>query len=336
MPDDSWSAKNGCGDNALLEARSVKTHFLINSDTGDGGKARVKAVDGVSLDIKKGEILGVVGESGCGKSTLGRSLLRLEEPSQGEILYRGGNLLDASPGKLKELRRKMQMIFQDPFSSLNPRKRVSALLEQPLKVHGQKEKSLRSEKVEAVMNEMGLDPAYKNRFPHQFSGGQRQRIGIARALVIEPEFVVCDEAVSALDVSVQAQILNLLLDLREKHDLTYLFISHDLSVVEFIASRVLVMYLGRIVERAPTAELVAEPLHPYTKALFESYPNIDPRKRGVTSSVLQGDVPSPISPPPGCHFAPRCPFANDRCHSEYPPAFVVSETRTVNCWLHAS
>jgi oligopeptide/dipeptide ABC transporter ATP-binding protein len=320
---------------AMISARGVKTFFPVKTDNPQMKHAMVQAVNGVDLEVGRGEILGIVGESGCGKSTLGRTLLRLERPQEGEILFDGQDVLSLDKQELKAFRKRAQMIFQDPFSSLNPRKRVGALIEQPLRIHGEKDPEARRRRTEEVLEEVGIHPRYRSRFPHQFSGGQRQRIGIARALAADPDFVVCDEAVSALDVSVQAQILNLLLDLRERHNLTYLFISHDLSVVEFIAQRVLVMYLGRIVEEAPTAELVAEPLHPYTQALFSSYPSIDPRKRGVTRTVVQGDVPSPVDPPKGCHFAPRCPFAMDKCRSQYPPEARISPTRKVACWLHA-
>jgi oligopeptide/dipeptide ABC transporter ATP-binding protein len=226
----------------------------------------------------------------------------------------------------------MQMIFQDPYSSLNPRKKVRDIISQPLRVHGIGEKTEISDRTSEVMKEVGINPSYGRRYPHQFSGGQRQRIGIARALALEPEFVVCDEAVSALDVSIQAQILNLLLDLKDRHGFANLFISHDLSVVEFIAERILVMYLGRIVEKSPKNELMAEPLHPYTKALLAAFPTADPSTRKNKKFIVMGDVPSPLNPPTGCHFHPRCPLATDRCREVYPPLVEVSPGRMVACW----
>jgi len=314
----------------LLAAHDIRKNFLIRDDRGP---ARIlKAVDGVSLDIAPGEVVGVVGESGCGKSTLGKSIMRMYEPDEGRLFWKGTEMTDVSGEELKTIRKDMQMIFQDPFSSLNPRKKIRDIINQPLKVHKQGSREEIVRRTEEIMREVGINPVYGRRYPHQFSGGQRQRIGIARALILEPEFVVCDEAVSALDVSIQAQILNLLLDLRDKHGFANLFISHDLSVVEFISQRILVMYLGRIVEKAPKTELMAEPLHPYTRALLEAFPIADPSVRKQKKQIVVGDVPSPLDPPSGCHFHPRCPLASDRCREAYPPLLEVSPGREVACW----
>jgi oligopeptide/dipeptide ABC transporter ATP-binding protein len=291
-------------------------------------------VDGVSFDIKKGEILGVVGESGCGKSTLGKTVLRLHEKTDGQVFYDERDLFSLDHKEMTELRKRMQMVFQDPFSSLNPRKKVASIIEQPLRIHKAGTAEEISQKVEDIMNEVGINPHYKKRFPHQFSGGQRQRIGIARALALNPEFVICDEAVSALDVSVQAQILNLLLDLREKHDLTYMFIAHDLAVVEYISTRIVVMYLGRIIEVADKIELVKNHTHPYTKALFDAFPLTDPHKRADRKKTVMGDVPSPVNPPSGCHFHPRCSYAMDICREQYPELKDVAPGHMSACWLH--
>ena len=311
----------------LLAVRDVAMHFELK------GGAVLKAVDGVSFDVRRGETLGVVGESGCGKSTLGKTLLRLNEPTAGSALLDGIDLFQLGRSQLKAARRRMQMIFQDPFSSLNPRRNAAAIIEQPLVIHGIGGGAERRARVDELMAEVGLDVRYRNRYPHQFSGGQRQRVGIARALALNPELVICDEAVSALDVSIQAQIINLLLDLQESHGLTYIFIAHDLSVVEFIADRILVMYLGRIVEDAPKRELVERRLHPYTQALFEASPVMDPDQRG-RHRPLPGDLPSPIDPPRGCHFHPRCPQAMDRCREVYPERKEVGPGHFTSCHLY--
>jgi peptide/nickel transport system ATP-binding protein len=315
----------------VMQASKLNTVFEVKSQHQE--KALLRAVNDVSLEIREGEVLGVVGESGCGKSTLGRTILRLEEKESGQVLYRGTDLFSLHQKELKDHRRRMQMIFQDPSSSLNPRKKVISLLSQPFKIHNMGTQPEIQEKVEALMREVGLNPRYQRRFSHQFSGGQRQRIGIARALALNPEFIVCDEAVSALDVSVQAQILNLLLDLQERHNLTYMFISHDLSVVEFISSRIMVMYLGKVVELADKEELIKNPLHPYTKALFSAYPVNDPAKRSEKKRVVMGDVPSPINPPSGCHFHPRCPFRMPVCSEKYPETTEAAPGHTVACHL---
>ncbi|QEN09668.1 ATP-binding cassette domain-containing protein [Oceanispirochaeta crateris] len=317
----------------LMEVKNLKKYYQISSREGDK-KQILKAVDDVSFEIKKGEILGVVGESGCGKSTLGKTVLRLHEKTDGQVLYDGRDLFSLDHKEMTELRKRIQMVFQDPFSSLNPRKKVVSLIEQPLRIHKTGTQAEISEKVEAIMSEVGINPHYKKRFPHQFSGGQRQRIGIARALALNPEFVVCDEAVSALDVSVQAQILNLLLDLREKHDLTYMFIAHDLAVVEYISTRIIVMYLGKIIEVADKHELVKNHTHPYTKALFNAFPLTDPHQRIGKKKIVMGDVPSPVNPPSGCHFHPRCPFAMDICREQYPELKEVAPGHMSACHLH--
>ena len=314
----------------LLAANDVRKNFVIKDDRGTA--QTLKAVDRISLEIVPGEILGVVGESGCGKSTLGKTLMRLHEPDGGTLSWKGRDMTRLAGEELKAVRKEMQMIFQDPFSSLNPRKKIKEIISQPLRVHKTGGTGEISERTETVMREVGIDPGYSRRYPHQFSGGQRQRIGIARALALEPEFVVWDEAVSALDVSIQAQILNLLLDLRDRHGFASLFISHDLSVVEFISERILVMYLGRIVETASKRELMNRPLHPYTRALLAASPNADPSARNDKKQIVIGDVPSPLNPPNGCHFHPRCPLATHRCRESYPPLEEVAPGRQAACW----
>lgn len=318
----------------ILAVKNLQTFFTITRPGINQQKAVVEAVSDVSFTMQKGEILGIVGESGCGKSTLGRSIIHLEQPQKGEVLFEGEDLLKLDNKKIKPFRKKIQMIFQDPYSSLNPRKRIQNLLEQPMRIHDDFTSDERIDKIKFILTEVGLDPNSIRRFPHQFSGGQRQRIGIARALTLDPRFLICDEAVSALDVSVQAQVLNLLLDLQEKRKLTYMFISHDLAVVEFISERILVMYLGKIVEEGSKMEMLHEHLHPYTKALFDAFPTTDARDRNRDRIVLSGDVPSPINPPEGCHFAPRCKHVMDKCKKTYPPFKEVNPGRKVACWLH--
>ena len=317
----------------IIEVKDLKKYFTIKAEGANESKSLLKAVDGVSLDVFEGEILGVVGESGCGKSILGKTVMRLHDKTSGEVLYRGKDLFAKDHAAMKEMTLKMQMIFQDPYSSLNPRKKVSKIIGQPLDIHKIGTPEERLDRVAQLMDEVGLNPRFRTRYPHQFSGGQRQRIGIARALALNPEFIVCDEAVSALDVSVQAQILNLLLDLQEKYGFTYLFIAHDLAVVEFIATRILVMYLGRIVEIADKHELVGNHVHPYTQALFEAFPATDPRAREGKKRIVMGDVPSPINPPTGCHFHPRCPYAVEKCRREYPPLKEVTPGHSAACWV---
>ena len=316
----------------LLEVENLKKYFEIKSGTIKEEKQLLKAVDGVSFSVKKSETLGIVGESGCGKSTLGRTILRLNDISSGKVLFNGRDVFSLDKDELKNERQKMQMIFQDPFSSLNPRKRVDSLISQPLRIHGRGNAEEIENRIKELMEEVGLDINYRNRFPHQFSGGQRQRIGIARALALNPELIICDEAVSALDVSIQAQTLNLLKDLQKKYSLTYLFIAHDLSVVEFISDRIIVMYLGKVVEMADKKELIDNHCHPYTEALFNASPGIDPDTKRK-ERILLGDVPSPINPPKGCYFHPRCPYKTDICEREYPETKEIKPGHFVSCHL---
>jgi oligopeptide/dipeptide ABC transporter ATP-binding protein len=309
----------------LVRVRGLFKHFPV-----EGSDDVVRAVDGVTFEIFRGETLGLVGESGCGKSTVGRCLLRLIEPTRGEVSFEGQDVTGMRGGDLRRLRREMQIIFQDPYASLNPRLRVRDIVGEPLVVHSIGDKAERRERVADLLKKVGLDPDYMNRYPHEFSGGQRQRIGIARALALNPKLIVADEPVSALDVSVQAQVINLLEDLQAEFDLTYLFISHGLAVVEHISDRVAVMYLGRIVEVARAEELYANPLHPYTRALLSAIPVPDPtRKR--ERIVLKGDVPTPINPPSGCRFHTRCPEAIAECSQIDPDLREVSPGHTVAC-----
>ncbi len=299
----------------LLKAEGLVKNFHV-----PGGV--VSSVAGVDLEIYRGETLALVGESGCGKSTLGRLLLHLIEPTAGKVIFDGADLGAMSARELRAIRQRMQIIFQDPFSSLNPRMKVGKIIEEPMKIHGlYPDKKEREAKVRELMEHIGIRPEYYNRYPHQFSGGQRQRVAIARALALHPELVVCDEPVSALDVSIQAQILNLLRDLQQDFHLTYLFISHDLSVVRYIADRVCVMFLGRICEIGEAEQIYSHPRHPYTKFLMESVPLPDPDLRKEDRDLLPGEVPSPIAPPSGCRFHTRCPYAQPICAQEPPPAF---------------
>ena len=306
----------------LLQVRDLKKHFPIREGVFARVKGWVKAVDGLSFTLNRGETLGLVGESGCGKTTAGRSLLRLIEPTSGEAIFDGRDVFSLSQGQLRKLRREMQIIFQDPYSSLNPRLNVETIVGEAMAVHGLARGAERRERVAALLERVGLSPGHMNRFPHEFSGGQRQRIGIARALALQPRFIVCDEAVSALDVSIQAQVINLLEELQEELGLAYLFIAHDLSVVRHISTRVAVMYLGRIVEIADVERLYEAPHHPYTQALLSAIPVPVPRRGKKSRIILTGDVPNPISPPPGCHFHPRCRYAIDKCRVGAPPATV--------------
>ncbi|HXG21973.1 MAG TPA: dipeptide ABC transporter ATP-binding protein [Methylomirabilota bacterium] len=317
----------------LVEVRNLKKYFPVRSGVFSRISAWVKAVDDVSFTVYPGETVGLVGESGCGKTTVGRAILRLIEPTAGEVRFAGEDLLKMNAARLRQARRRMQMIFQDPYSSLNPRMTVGDMIGEPLRVHGLVKGAELDRRVHALLDRVGLSPSYESRYPHEFSGGQRQRIGIARALALNPQFIVCDEPVSALDVSIQAQILNLLQDLQQEFGLSYLFISHDLNVVEHIADRVAVMYLGRLVEVAPVDELFRNPRHPYTMALMSANPIPDPTVR-TRRILLTGDVPSPLNPPSGCHFHTRCPYVMPRCREQYPPAYEQSETHSVKCFLY--
>jgi oligopeptide/dipeptide ABC transporter ATP-binding protein len=317
----------------LLSVRNLRKHFPVRKGVLSRVVAQVKAVDDVSFDVAQGETLGLVGESGCGKTTAGRSILRLIEPTAGEVSFRGDDVLAASGERLRVMRRHMQIIFQDPYASLNPRMSVLDIVGEGLRVHrlvrGRGE--LR-DRVAALLETVRLDPGYINRYPHEFSGGQRQRIGIARAISLEPDFIVCDEAVSALDVSILAQVVNLLMDLRERLGLSYLFVAHDLSVVRHISHRVAVMYLGKIVEIGATADIFARPKHPYTVSLLSAVPVADPRRRR-RRIVLAGDVPSPLRPPPGCPFHTRCPVVMDVCRTEIPPERTAGDGHRYVCHL---
>ena len=316
--------------NILLETKNLSKYFTGKKGLLNRQPAQVKAVDHVSLTVNKGETLGLVGESGCGKSTLGRTILRLIPATEGQVLYNGEDILTYDKKKMWEMRRKLQIIFQDPYSSLNPRMTVYDLISAPLEVYKIGTKAERREMVEEILQEVGLDKQYLNRFPHEFSGGQRQRIGIARALILNPEFVVCDEAVSALDVSVRAQVLNLMRNMQQKKNLTYLFISHDLSVVRHISDRIAVMYLGSVAEVAEKAQLYSNPMHPYTKALLSAIPLPDVKKKRQRI-ILQGDVPSAYNPPSGCKFHTRCPYATDLCKQEIPVLRQMEKEHQVAC-----
>ncbi|HCL29913.1 MAG TPA: hypothetical protein DIC52_15915 [Candidatus Latescibacteria bacterium] len=322
-------------DGSLMEVRHLRKHYPVRGGIFGRQRDTVKAVEDVSFHLRAGETLGLVGESGCGKSTLGRTLMRLEEPTEGDVLFEGRNLARASAAELFSLRRDVQMIFQDPYSSLNPRLTVGEAVREPLDIHRLGSTAERSTRVDELFEAVGLSPQAQNRYPHEFSGGQRQRVGVARSLALRPRVIVADEPVSALDVSVQGQVLNLLVELQRELGLTYLFISHDLSVVEYLSERVAVMYLGRIVEIGDRASIYAAPAHPYTRALLESVPIADPRRRRERVPV-QGETPSAVNPPSGCAFHPRCPFAVDACRQQVPvlEAAGEEEDHLVACIRH--
>ncbi|MBW7884755.1 MAG: dipeptide ABC transporter ATP-binding protein [Caldilineaceae bacterium] len=331
------NSTNGPKKDVLLEVQNLQMHFPITKGiVFQRQVGAIKAVDGVDFSLYRGETLGLVGESGCGKSTTGRAILQLYRPTAGHVVFEGRDLTQTKGEDLRRMRRRMQMIFQDPYASLNPRMTVGSIVGEPLEVHniGSNRKE-RQERVQELLKIVGLNPYFINRYPHEFSGGQRQRIGVARALAVNPSFIVCDEPISALDVSIQAQIINLLEDLQDEFELTYLFIAHDLSVVRHISDRIAVMYLGKIVELAERDELYDKPMHPYTQALLSAVPIPDPviesqRKR----IILEGDVPSPANPPKGCHFSTRCPKVMDICRQEEPPFKDYGEGHYVACFLY--
>lgn len=318
----------------LLEVEDLKVHFPVHPDWRGRPTAHVRAVDGVNLSIRKGETVGLVGESGCGKSTLGRAIVRLETPTGGSVRFEGHDLASLRGTNLRRARRRLQMVFQDPFGSLDPRWTIEEIVEEGLRLHEPSmTKAMRRERVAALLRDVGLDPSLAVRYPHEFSGGQRQRIGIARALAVEPSLIVCDEVVSALDVSVQAQVVNLLAELQRSRGVAFLFIAHDLAVVEHLSERILVMYLGRVVESGPARQVCGAPQHPYTQALISAVPSLD---RGVTRQQrirLQGEVPSPLAPPSGCPFHPRCPMAREQCRVEVPRLRVLGDGREAACHL---
>jgi oligopeptide transport system ATP-binding protein len=320
------------GETPLLEVRHVKKYFPIRRGVLQREVARVHAVDDVSFAVREGETLGLVGESGCGKSTLGRTIVRLLEPTDGEIIFQGTPIQKLGTRKLRPLRREMQMVFQDPYASLNPRKRVGTIVSDPMRIHNIGTRADQKRRVGEILETVGLSPEHYNRFPHEFSGGQRQRIGIARALALRPNLIIADEPVSALDVSIQSQMLNLLEDLQNDFNLTYIFIAHDLGVVRHVSDRIAVMYLGKIVELSPAEELYTRPIMPYTEALLSAVPIPDPdlaEKR--ERIVLEGDVPSPINPPSGCRFHPRCRYATDICKEVEPPLVDYGNAHLAAC-----
>ena len=315
----------------MVKVKNLKKYFKTRKSGIFEKPGILKALDGISFEIKEGKTLGMVGESGSGKTTAARSILRLIEPEGGEIVIDNVNVHELEKEKLREFRKNMQIVFQDPYGSLNPRMQVGKIISESIKIHTKKSKSEIQERLEELIELVGLQPEHINRYPHEFSGGQRQRIGIARAIALNPKFIILDEPVSALDVSIQGQILNLLGDLQDKLNLTYLFVAHDLAVVEHMSDYIVIMYLGKIVEMSSKDDLYNRPLHPYTQSLMKSIPKIKAEKHGF--SVLPGEIPSPENPPPGCHFHPRCPQAMDKCKNEYPEKIKVDDTE-VSCFLY--
>lgn len=327
---------HGAGE-ALLRIRELEMHFPITQGiVFQRQVGSIRAVDGLTFDLMQGETLGLVGESGCGKSTTGRAILQLHRPTKGSVQFEGVELTQISGSELRRMRRRMQMIFQDPYASLNPRMTVGSIVSEPLEVHNLgSSRAERQERVQELLEIVGLNPYFVNRYPHEFSGGQRQRIGVARALAVNPSFIVCDEPISALDVSIQAQVINLLEDLQAEMGLTYLFIAHDLSVVRHISTRIAVMYLGKIVELAERAELYDRPKHPYTEALLSAVPIPDPTVEAQRQHIiLEGDVPNPAAPPQGCNFCTRCPQAMDICHEQEPEFKDLGGGHYAACFLH--
>ena len=334
VPVASVSRSKPVGNEVLVSVRGLKKHFPVTKGMFRRKVGAVRAVDGVSFDIRRGETLGLVGESGSGKSTIGRTMLQLEKATEGSVVFDGIELVGLAAGALRRTRPRMQMVFQDPHASLNPRMTVSSIVGEPLLEHGRSSSRERQERVEELLGLVGLDPTHANRYPHEFSGGQRQRIGIARAIALNPDFIVCDEPIAALDVSIQAQVVNLMEHLQDLLGLTYLFISHDLGMVRHIADRVAVMYLGHIMELADVDDLYGDPRHPYTRALQSSAPVPDPVVEATrVKIILEGDIPSPSNPPPGCPFNTRCPDAVDRCHEEIPAWREVAPGHGVACHL---
>ncbi len=319
----------------LLKVTDLRMHFPLKKGFGNGSAALVRAVDGISLHLKQGETLGLVGESGCGKSTAARAILRLIEPTSGQVVFQGKDLRTLPARELQALRKDMQIIFQDPYASLNPRKRIGKLLEEPFEIHGFTDRKERADRVAALLTKVGLEPGHARRFPHEFSGGQRQRVGIARAIALHPSLVVADEPVSALDVSIRAQVMNLLQKLKQSMSISYLFISHDMALVEHFCDRVAVMYLGKIIETADSATLYRSPRHPYTEALLSAVPSMEPGHKKQRLRV-SGDLPDPASPPKGCAFHSRCPIKEPRCEQSAPALKEVAPGHAVACFLRES